>query len=191
MPPPFDAVIAGSGQQRLRHHHRCNTGVELRHGPTLPTTRRFPIPSMAIRVASGATRASGDAVSQADPGDAEIVADRCRDPGQECPPVAQARALSRRSPHGHTPAPAAHTASQTPAVSALQIQGKSISRTFKSNLSIYMHQFSMLSARDRSLLITFDAGIAEVPTLKQSARNLLGTTMLRFWVPSPPADTDC
>jgi hypothetical protein len=37
----------------------------------------------------------------------------------------------------------------------------------------------MLSARERFLLITFDAGIAEEPTLKQSARDLPATTPRR------------
>jgi hypothetical protein len=110
------------------------------------------------------------------PGDAEIAADRRRvggsGEGHFCPPPAQARALFGRSPHGHSPAPADLPGSQTPTVSALRNQSKKD----KSNIQIkfvYINApFFMPPSRNRSLVITFNADIAEEPTLKQSARNL-------------------
>ena len=66
------------------------------------------------------------------PGDAEIVADRCRDPGAKLLISGPQSAAPANSRHAPAPAPAALPAPQTPAVSALQIQGKK----YKPNIQI-------------------------------------------------------
>jgi hypothetical protein len=91
-----------------------------------------------------------------------------RDPasGPQCHPLGC-------SPHGHPATPARPTPPHAPPGTSVRFILSQI------NVTTRVAQLSEMSILNRSSLITFDAAIAEEPTLKQSARDLPDTAPRR------------